>query len=105
MRRAAATVPIRVSTPELIMAGEALPVTVHTDPDTRDAIQITIIDEHHHTVYARQPRAANGSIHTTVNALAPGGYEIRVTGVHHGSPVTPVTTHLLVWDTDPATHT
>lgn len=97
-RRAGRAVPIQVTTPDLIIAGEELPVTVHIEPDVRDAIQVAVINEHNDIVFARQPQATNGTINTTINSLPPGGYDIRITGTHHGSPVTPVTTQLLVWD-------
>lgn len=97
-RRAPRTTPVRVTAPDLILAGEQLPITAETQPDTRDAIQITIVNEHDTTVFARRPPVTHGKINTVVGALAPGGYEIRITGTHPGSPITPVTTQLLVWD-------
>jgi hypothetical protein len=93
-RRAPKTIPVQVTAPDLVIVGDPLPITAEVEPDVRDAIQITIVDEHNTPVFSRRPLANNGKIHTTVSTLPPGGYEIRVTGTH----VTPVTTQLLVWD-------
>lgn len=95
-RRAPGTVPVNLIVPDLVLAGERLPITVRVDPGVRNAILIRVIDEREIPVFSRQPRDSTGTI--TTGALAPGGYEVRITGTHDGSPITPVTAHTLVWD-------
>lgn len=97
-RRAPCTVPVNLTVPDLVLAGEPLPITVRVDPTVRDAILVTVIDERQRPVYARQPAVKAGTLTVTTGVLPPGGYEIRVTGAHDGSPITPVTAHALVWD-------
>lgn len=65
-------------------------------PDTRDAVRITVLNEHQRSVFARRPSGANGVFHTNAPGVAPGGYEIRVTGTRPGSPIAPVTTTILI---------
>lgn len=97
-RRAPATVPVQLTAPDLVLAGEQLSITAQLPPDTRDSIQITVVDEHGRPAFARRPPGADGAFSTSAPALPPGGYEIRVTGTRPGSPITPVTTQILVWD-------
>jgi hypothetical protein len=96
-RRAAATIPVQLTAPDIVLAGQQFPITVQLPPGTRDAAQITLVDEQERPVFARRPSNNGGLLHTTAPALPPGGYEIRVTGTHSGSPITPVTAPILVW--------
>ncbi len=97
-RRAPVTVPVQLAAPDIVLAGHQFPVTAQRPPDARDSIQITIVDEHQRSVFARRPSGTGGIFHTSAPALPPGGYEIRVTGTRPGSPITPVTFPILVWD-------
>ncbi|MDX3660888.1 hypothetical protein PV646_26600 [Streptomyces sp. ID05-26A] len=102
-RRAPATVPVQLAAPDIVLAGHQFPITAQLPPDARDSIQITIVDEHQRSVFARRPSSIGGTFHTSAPALPPGGYEIRVTGTRPGSPITPVTIPTLVWDSAGAT--
>ncbi len=105
-RRASATVPARVTVPDLILAGEDLPVTVDIEADPPSAVLIQIVaagaaGQREHVVASRTPRIRDGRLQTRFTDLAPGGYEVRVTGLNPGSPVTPVTAPILVWTPEP----
>jgi pimeloyl-ACP methyl ester carboxylesterase len=97
-RRAPVTVPVNLTVPDLVLVGEQLPITVQTDPDIRDGILVTVTDERERSVFARQLRPKAGTVTTATGVLAPGAYEVKVTGTHDGSPITPVTAFVLVWD-------
>ncbi len=101
-RRAGATVPARVTVPELILAGEALTVDVDVDADPPPAVRVQIVAEHgvgqrEKIVASRTPTIRDGHLATSFTGLAPGAYEVRVTGLTPGSPITPVTAPALVW--------
>ncbi len=96
--RAGHTVPLRVTVPDVVVLGERLPVSVVIDADARDAVVVSVVNEGGKTVFSRRPRATDRRIDTGFDDLPAGGYEVRVTGVHTGSPVTPVTAPVLVWD-------
>jgi len=105
-RRAGATVPLRVTVPDLTLAGQDLPVTVDIEADPPPAILIQIVaasaaDRREHLVASRTPRIRDGHLQTRFTDLAPGGYEVRVTGLNPGPPVTPVTAPILVWTPEP----
>ncbi|MCS7484572.1 esterase/lipase family protein [Umezawaea endophytica] len=97
-RRAPATVPVQLTAPDIVLVGDQVPITAQLPPGAREAIQITIVNEHERLVFSRRPSSTGGIFHTSAPALPPGGYEIRVTGIRPGSPVTPVTIPILVWD-------
>lgn len=97
-RRAPASVPVQLTAPDLILAGEQFSIAAQLPPNARDSIQITVVDEHERPVFARRPPGANGTFHGSAPALPPGGYEIRITATRPGSPITPVTAPILVWD-------
>lgn len=101
-RRAGATVSLRVAVPDLILAGESLPVVVDIDSDQPPAVRIQIVAESpagtpEKTVASRTPKIRHGHLETSFTDLAPGAYKVRVTGLAHGSPLTPVTAPVLVW--------
>lgn len=98
--RANNTIDPQVSTPELILAGETLPVQITLPDGVRHAIRITVTDETDHLIDSRLPRTTNGVITTTVDGLTPGAYTITVTGLNPSSPVAPVSSAVLVWDHD-----
>jgi hypothetical protein len=43
----------------------------------------------------------HGHLETSFAGLAPGAYEVHITGLAIGSPITPVTVPLLVWTPQP----
>ncbi|MGH3896744.1 MAG: lipase/acyltransferase domain-containing protein, partial [Pseudonocardiaceae bacterium] len=101
-RRAGATVPIRVAAPDLILAGESLPVVVDIEADRPPAVQIHIVaesaaGERDKIVASRTPKIRHRHLETSFAGLAPGAYEIRVTGLAIGSPIAPVTAPVIVW--------
>jgi pimeloyl-ACP methyl ester carboxylesterase len=102
-RRAGATVPVRVGVPDLILTGELLPVVVDVEADRPPAVRIQIVaeGEPERIVASRTPRIRDGHLDTSFAGLAPGAYEVRVTGLGTGSPVSPVTAPVLVWPPEP----
>lgn len=105
-RRAGATIPVRVAVPDLILAGESLPVVVDVEADRPPAVRIQIVaegkaGEREKIAASRTPKIRHGHIETSFAGLAPGAYEIRVTGLSIGSPLAPVTAPVLVWTPPP----
>lgn len=108
-RRAGGAVAVRVTAPDLLVAGEPLPVDVTVEPvgdDPAPAVRIAVVAEHpagerERVATARTPTLRDGKLTTTFADLAPGAYEVRVTGLTTGSPITPVTLPVLVWSPDP----
>jgi hypothetical protein len=93
--RAAGTVELRVSLPELVFAGEALPVEATAVEDPRVALRIAVYDETDQLVEARVPKPTNGVTRTAIDGLPPGAYTVAVTGL---SPqVAPISGTVLVW--------
>lgn len=95
------TVAARLRAPELVLAGEPLPVTVDLDEQARHALRITITDDNEHQVDQHQPRTRNGQAKITLNGLPAGAYTITATGTAPSSPVTPVSATVLVADPTP----
>ncbi|WP_222598302.1 hypothetical protein [Lentzea tibetensis] len=85
-RRAQGTVPVGVAVPELIVAGEPLPVTAQMDPEARKALLITVVPEQGRPI-AREPRIVDVLARATFEDLPPGGYELRATGRRPESPL------------------
>lgn len=101
-RRAAAAVSIRVTVPDLIFDGEALPVVVDIEADPPPAVRIQILAEsaagaREKIIESRTPKIRQGHLETSFAGLAPGAYEVRVIGMAIGSPIAPVTAPVLVW--------
>jgi hypothetical protein len=96
--RADTPVPVRLAVPDLILANEPLPVDVDIEADRPPAIQIQIIaesktGEREKIAASRAPKIRNGHIEISFTGLAPGAYDIRVTGV--------TTASVLVWTQQP----
>lgn len=91
-RRAPTTVPVLLRVPDLVIAGQPLPITATIDT----GIQITVTTERNRVVFARRPAVTHHEARLTVPALPPGAYQIAVTGANPRTPVTPVTAQLLV---------
>jgi pimeloyl-ACP methyl ester carboxylesterase len=87
---------LRVDVPELLLAGEQLPVTVKVPG--RDAVKITVIPEAG-LPKIRTPRPVGGFAATTFTDLPPGAYTVDVTGLHPGAPIAPVSSTVLIWPT------
>ena len=86
----------RVLTPELVRAGDPVPVEVHL-PE-RLGIRITVTDEAGSVIESRSPVLdRGGTVVTSFAGLAPGAYTIDVVGVGVASPVAPVSSDLVVW--------
>lgn len=101
-RRAGATVPVRVTVTDLILANESLTVVVDIEAERPPAVQIQIIaegkaGEREQIVASRTPKIRQGHLETSFAGLAPGAYEVRVTGLAIGSPIAPVTAPVLIW--------
>jgi hypothetical protein len=96
------TVAVRVDVPELLLAGEPLTVAVATVDGQRHPLRIVVTDEHGQVADARLPKlapAGDGSV--TLEGLAPGAYTVDVTGTRPGSPISPVSSDVVVWAETP----
>lgn len=92
--RAAYPAEVAVDVPDLILAGQDLPVGVRFGEPRSAAVRLAIIDESGREVEAR---AMHPPANTTVTDLRPGAYTVRVTGLSPG--ISPVSSTVLVWDT------
>ena len=90
-------VQLRVEVPELVLAGQAIPVHAYTADGSRQGLRITVTDETGGLVDSRQPKPTKGTSATTIDPLPPGAYTIDVTGLNPASPVAPVSSDVLVW--------
>ena len=98
--RAAGVIEAAVDLPELILAGEPLPIRVRLSETRRAAVRITVTDESSHLAAARviTPPAT-----TSVESLAPGVYTVGITGLSASPVIAPVTSTVLVWRADEGT--
>jgi hypothetical protein len=78
---------IRVTAPDLLLAGQPLTVTVNLDDNARHALAITVTDENGRSNDTLQPRVRDSHAEATFDDLPPGAY--TVTGTAPASPVTP----------------
>ena len=97
MARETTTIELRVYTPELILAGESLPVTMSLADDARVALRIAVSDEAGQLIDARVARPSRGTATSTIDDLPPGAYTTDVAGLDAASPVAPVSSAILVW--------
>jgi hypothetical protein len=87
---------------------QSLTVAIDVDSDSKGrfpAMQIELIPEQpiggaRMESKTRIPKLRDGHGETTFDPLSPGAYQIRVFGSAQGTPVTPVTTTVLVWAPD-----
>src|SRR5262249_31324756 len=95
--RAAGVIDATADMPELILAGEPLPVRVRLSDTRRTAVRITVTGESGRLAAARvlTPPATTG-----FDGLAPGVYTVDVTGLSATPAIAPVTSTVLVWQTD-----
>ncbi|WP_433291568.1 esterase/lipase family protein [Pseudonocardia sp. CA-142604] len=104
-RRGDDNVALRVSAPDYLLAGEPLQVRVDIERQQQHGLRIEVLPERppgaqQTAVAVRTPPVRDGHIETAFADLGPGAYEVRVTGVAPGSPVTAVTATTLVWTHD-----
>jgi hypothetical protein len=92
--RATGQIDAQAGLPELILAGEPLPVQVRLPDVPRVAVRLTVTDERERLVASR---VLTPPADTTVDDLPPGAYTVDLTGVGAGSPVAPVSSTVLVW--------
>jgi hypothetical protein len=105
-RDANATTELRVTVPDLVLAGADLPVTVTTvaltpNGSARHAITITVRNHTDAIIASATPRLHKGHTETTFSALPPGAYSVDVTGPV-GSGVAPVSANVLIWADHPS---
>jgi hypothetical protein len=86
----------RVDVPELIHHGQELPVLIEL-AGARDTVKITVTNEAGQLLASRTPKTTNGTVATKFTNLPPGAHTINVTGLHPGSPISPVSSDSLVW--------
>jgi hypothetical protein len=98
--RAAGVIDAAVDAPELILAGESLPVHVRLSDTRRTAARITITGESGRLATAR---VITPPIATSFDGLAPGVYTVEVTGLNPSPAIAPVTSTVLVWQTGEGT--
>jgi hypothetical protein len=96
--RAQDTIDLHVDTPELILAGENLQIQVTPADGGRHPIRITITDEAGTMVDSRLPKPAGSTTVTTISDLPPGAYTIDVTGLQPSTPISPVSSDILIWE-------
>ena len=91
----------RVTVPELLLAGEPLPVTVELPGEQNHGLRVTLTNEAGHVHDVRTPQPRTGSSATIFTDLPPGAYTVTVTGLSPTSPLAPISSDTLIWD-DPA---
>ncbi|GIF02139.1 esterase/lipase family protein [Paractinoplanes rishiriensis] len=97
--RAPHTTALRVDAPDLILAGEALPVSVAITGDDPQPVRITVTTENRKITDSRITRPRDGTPTTTsIEGLPPGAYSIDVTGLTPNSTIAPVSSDILVWE-------
>ena len=97
--RAAAPIGLQVEAPEFALAGEDITVRVTPAETTRHAVRLAITSETGHLTESRVLRPGRGTAVTTIDGLAPGAYTIDITGTDPGSPLAPVSSDILIWET------
>jgi hypothetical protein len=93
-------VQLRVKVPDLVLAGQGIPVQAQVTDGSRQGLRITVTDETGRLVDSRQPKPTKGTSATTLDPLPPGAYTIDVTGLNPASPVAPVSSDVLTWSQD-----
>ena len=98
--KAAKPVALRVDAPDFALAGEAITIRVTPAEPTRQAIHVTVTNEAGTLIEARAVRPSGEPI--VVNGLAPGAYTIDVAGPDPASAFAPVSSDILIWDSQEA---
>lgn len=89
---------LRVDVPELITAGQDLPVQVTALDGRRHAVRLTVTDEAGHLTEARVVTAGQGAGTAVIDGLPPGAYAVDVAGPTPSSQITRVSSDVLVWE-------
>ena len=96
-RRDTKRVAVRVSVPDYVAHGDALPVALALDdPAQRVALLVEVADDSGRVLASRQPPLRDGRVETTFQDLPPGAHTVTVRGTTPASPVTTVTATALV---------
>jgi pimeloyl-ACP methyl ester carboxylesterase len=95
--RAPYTTALHVDVPDLLQAGDPLPVRVAITGDPQQ-VRVTVKDENGRMVDSRAARPRDGAPTTTlIESLPPGAYSVDVTGLTPSAPVAPVSGDVLMW--------
>jgi hypothetical protein len=96
--RRGGTEPIGVTSPDFVLVGQGLPVEVLLEPGSTQDLVVEVLDDGYRVVASRRPTVTDGVARTVVHGLEAGGHAVRVRGAQPGSPITPVTAPVVVWD-------
>lgn len=96
--RAPEEVQLRLDVPELVTAGEDLPVRITSVDGTKTAVRLTVTDEHGNLEHARVVIAGPEPTEALFEDLPPGACTVDTTGTRSGSPVAAVSADTLVWE-------
>ena len=97
--RALHTTALHVDTPDLILAGDPLPIRIATTNDNTQPVRITVTDENQKTIDSRIARPRdNAPVTTLIEDLPPGAYSIDITGLTPSSTIAPVSGDVLIWN-------
>jgi pimeloyl-ACP methyl ester carboxylesterase len=92
-------IPISVTVPQVVAAGQPLEVTVAVAPGSKPGLHATLRPAvGKGTGTTRVLRLDGGLARASFEDLRPGAYLVDVTGAAPGSPVAPVSAAALVWD-------
>jgi len=91
--RALGQVDAEADLPELILAGQPLPIRITLENDHRAAVLVTVTDEGGNV----KTRRVEPPVTTSIDDLPPGAYTVDVTGLSPGSRIAPVSSTVLVW--------
>jgi len=93
-------IPLSVTVPTVVAAGEALAVEVAVDPGNSPALRATVraAGAHQGSGTTRPLTIEGGRAVARFDDLRPGGYVVDVAGATPGSPVAPVSAATLVFD-------
>ena len=96
-RRDTQRVAARVSVPDYVVHGQALPVEVALDESAqRVGLLVEVADDGGRVLASRQPPVRDGRVETTFQDLPPGAHTVTVRGTSPASLVTTVTATALV---------
>jgi pimeloyl-ACP methyl ester carboxylesterase len=96
--RGVPTVDVHVEVPDLVLAGDPLIVRVGTAGGGHHSARITVTDETNRMIDSRVVKPAPGEYATAViEDLPPGAYSVDITGLSPASPISRVSTDVLIW--------
>ncbi|MFG1721201.1 esterase/lipase family protein [Micromonospora chalcea] len=100
--RAPHAVALHVDAPDLLFAGDPLPIRVGSADDSAHPVRVTVTDENQKVVDARVARPRGGEPTTVlIEGLPSGAYTIDVGGLTPSSPIAPVSSDTLFWSNQP----